>query len=188
MMATGGLGFNKPPTLDIHTGNVPENFRKWKQQLITFIDASELNEKPAAIRSAIILNLAGEDVLEISNHFVYGENEDKNSPDVLLEKIEKYCSPKKSEVYESYKFWITPLMTPIDHFVAELRTRAKTCNFGNLQDRLIRDKIIFSITEEALKSRLLREQDDLPLHRLIDICRAHETAQGQLKEMALWQL
>ena len=91
--------------------------------------------------------------------------------------IEDYCTPRKSEGYESYKFWTTPLSTPIDHFVAELRTKAKNCNFGELTDRLIRDKVMFTITDNALITRLMREQENLPLKRLIDICRPHEIAQ-----------
>ena len=130
-----------------------------------------------------MLNLAGEEVLEISNHFVYTAEESSKDPNCVLAKIEAYCTPHKNEVYDSYKFWTTPLSTPIDHFVAELRTKAKNCAFGEMTDRLIRDKIMFSITDPALKSRLMRENDNLTLTKLITIARAHETAIGHLKDM-----
>lgn len=156
--------------------------------------ASGIDAKPGEIRSAIILNVAGEDVLEISNHFTYAPErtlatgnivpaEDSSDPETLLLKLEQYCSPRKSEVYESYKFWTSPLLTPIDHFVADLRTKAKSCNFGESTDRMIRDKIMFSITDTILKARLMREQEDLPLHRLINICRAYEITLGQVRDM-----
>ena len=187
-MADMTLNFRPPPALDIVNGNIAENFRKWKQQLTIFLIAIGADQKPAARRKAIILNVAGGDVMEIYNHFTYrtlenGEVEDQNGPNVLLQKIEEYCNPRKSEIYESYKFWTTPLSSPVDHFVAELRTKAKNCNFGELTDRLIRDKIIFTITDNSLKTRVMREQEDLKLKKLVDICRAHEMAQGQMKDM-----
>ena len=79
-----------------------------------------------------------------------GTVEDRNDPEILLNKIEDECTPRKSEGYESNKFWTTPLSTHIDHFVAELRTKAKNCNFGELTDQQIRDKVMFTITGNAL--------------------------------------
>ena len=176
--------FRPPGELNITSGNISENFRKWKQQMSVYMTASGADEKDNAIKKAIILNIAGEDLLEVSNHFQYADGEDNNDPKVLLKKIEAYCSPKKSEVYESYKFWTAPLLQSIDQFVADLRTRAKNCNFGDMTNRLIRDKIIFTLVDSNLKTRLMREQEDLTLDKLIDICRAHDLAQGQIKDMS----
>ena len=84
------LGFHPPSPLNIMSGNIPENFRKWKQQLQIYLVASGLNDTPHAVKKAIILNLSGEEVLEISNHFHFrvGEDgeplEDPNDPDVIL--------------------------------------------------------------------------------------------------------
>lgn len=176
-------GFRPPAQLDITNGNLCENFRKWKQQLMTFLAATECDAKPKETQTAIVLNLAGDEVIEISNHFVYAEEESGTDPDCVLKKIEEYCTPRKNEVYDSYKFWTTPLSAPIDHFVAELRTKAKNCAFGEMMDRMIRDKIMFSITDTSLKSRLMRENENLTLTRLITIARAHEAALGHLKDM-----
>ena len=188
------LGFHPPTPLNIVSGNVPENFRKWKQQLETYMTASGLNDTPAKTRKAIILNLAGEDVLEISNHFKYDAAvdedghpvEDRDDPDVLLNKIEEYCSPKQNEIYESFKFWTTPISTPIDHFVSDLRTKVQNCNYGALTERMVRDKIIFSLTDESLRFRIMRDQahDPVTLDRLISILRVTELTQGQVKHMS----
>ena len=182
-MADSSVHFRPPGQLNINSGNVAENFRKWKQQLLNFMTCSGSDEKDNKVQTAMILNFAGEDVLEISNHFTFDSEESKTDPTVILKKIEEYCLPKKSEVYESYKFWTWPHSTPIDHFIADLRTQAKNCNFDAMTDRMIRDKVIFSLPDAALKTRLLREQEKMTLGKLIDACRAHELAQAQSKEM-----
>ena len=64
--------------------------------------ASGADDKDDSVKKVIILILAGEDVMEVSNHFIYAHGENEDNPNLLLTKIEAYCSPKKSEVYESY--------------------------------------------------------------------------------------
>ena len=49
-----------------------------------------------------------------------------------------------------------------------------------MTDRLIRDKAVFTIEDPTLKTRLLRDQEDLTLKSLIDTNRAHELANGQM--------
>ena len=70
---------------------------------------------------------------------------------------------------------------PVDNFLTELRTRAASCNFDANQDRMIRDKIVFTVTGK-LQELLLRE-DDLDLVKAIKICRAYEQSNKQVKEM-----
>lgn len=47
---------------------------------------------------------------------------------------------------------------------------------------MIRDKIVFSMNDQRLKERLLREPN-LPLEKAIDTCRAAETARAQIQAM-----
>ena len=42
------------------------------------------------------INLAGEQAIEVYNTFTYGEKEEQDDPAVLIEKFEKYCSPKRN--------------------------------------------------------------------------------------------
>ena len=58
---------------------------------------------------------------------------------------------------------------------------AKRCDFTE-NDNMLRDKIVFDTQSVALKERLLREKD-LDLTKTIDICRASEIAQRELRTM-----
>lgn len=59
--------------------------------------------------------------------------------------------------------------------------RAKT-EFGASEDDMIRDKIVFSVTDESVTGKLLREPN-LTLQKAIDICRASEIAKERINIM-----
>ena len=64
-----------------------------------------------------------------------------------------------------------------------LRTLASTCEFNDLKDGLIRDRIVCGIRNEALRERLLRIAD-LSLEKATDSCRASEQSKQHLKSFA----
>lgn len=69
-----------------------------------------------------------------------------------------------------------------DSFLTALRTLAKTCNFGSMQDRMIRDRVVVGIKENSTRKKLLIETK-LTLNKCIDICHANENTAKQLKDM-----
>lgn len=70
----------------------------------------------------------------------------------------------------------------VDRFITELRQKSKDCEFGPSENDMLRDKLVFSITNPSLKKRLLRE-NYLSLHRAIEVCRATELAKTQIEAM-----
>ncbi len=47
----------------------------------------------------------------------------------------------------------------IDAYVTDLKHKAKDCEFGDLTDLLIRDRIVCRIKYDNVRARLLREAD-----------------------------
>ena len=68
----------------------------------------------------------------------------------------------------------------IDQYVTDLRNKASSCEFEQLMDGLIRDKIVCGIKSDNVRARLLREPK-LDLQKAIDIVRASESVAGQMK-------
>ena len=68
-----------------------------------------------------------------------------------------------------------------DNFLVELRSRAKSCNLADI-DRMIRDKIVFSVKGQ-LQQVLLREKD-LNLEKCLNICCTEEATEKHFTEMA----
>ncbi|CAC5382385.1 unnamed protein product [Mytilus coruscus] len=172
--------FRLPPQLNVTEGNVSENFKKWKRQVEIYLVASGAVKKDGAVQVAIILNCAGPNIVDIFDQIQWTEGGDEKKPDKLFEKLEAYCNPRKNEVLESHRFWMVPYQEPFDNFLTELRTRANSCNFQE-KDRMMRDKIIFSVTGK-LQELLLRE-DKINLDKAIKICRAYEQSNKHVKEL-----
>lgn len=172
--------FRLPNNLNVTDGNISENFKKWKRQYEVYIVASGSSQKDEKIQTAILLHCAGPQILEIYDQFTWENEGDNNKPDKVLKKLEAYCNPRKNEVLESHRFWNVPLQEPFDNFLTELRTRADSCNFKE-KDRMIRDKIVFSVTGK-LQELLLRE-DQLDLQKATKLCRAYEQTNKHVKEL-----
>jgi len=56
----------------------------------------------------------------------------------------------------------------VEQFVTDLKIRAQSCNFGELQDSMIRDRLVLGITSQRVRERLLREED-LTLGKAVQI-------------------
>jgi len=72
--------------------------------------------------------------------------EETDKIEVLFAKFEAYCEPKQNVTIERYRFNTRAQRKEetIDQYVLEMRLIAKNCacGFGNLEDQLIRDRIV----------------------------------------------
>ena len=172
----------KPPSTRSLEGNVADNWRKWKQRFQLYMEASGSMKKPEKQRVAIFLHLVGEEALEIYNTFSLSTAEQKL--DILFRKFEDYCNPRRNITFERHKFF-TCVQEPtesIDQYVTELRTKASTCEFGELCESLIRDRIVCGIVCDTMREKLL-QKTYLSLQKAIDMCRASEFSKRQTKSI-----
>lgn len=102
----------------------------------------------------------------------------------MVEAFRNYCKPLKNETYDRYKFFTRTQQDgeDFDHFITDIKTLADVCNFGALQESLIRDKIVSGITDLSLQERLL-QQPQLTLVRAEEICLAAEASKMQAKNL-----
>ena len=70
----------------------------------------------------------------------------------------------------------------VEKYLTELKMKSKDCEFDAAENDMIRDKVVFSLSDQRLKERLLREPN-LTLERAINTCRAAETAKAQIQAM-----
>lgn len=177
--------FTQPSPLSF-TGNLAENWRKWEQRFQVYLEASELKDKSEARKIAVFLHCVGEDGLEVYNtlKITYVDPENKKLSDVLTA-FKKYCEPRKNTVYERHQFWAHTynVQAGIDKFVTELKARAHSCEFGDSEDLMLKDKIVFSVTDTSLREKLL-SISDLSLAKAIDLCRAKEVVRAQALAMS----
>ena len=84
-----------PPSLDIHDGNLVENYNRWKQEVDVYLLASGATEKPNAVQTAIILHCAGPQMMEVFEHFQFAKKEDKTNPEKVFQQIKSIAHPNK---------------------------------------------------------------------------------------------
>ncbi|UYV68079.1 hypothetical protein LAZ67_5002987 [Cordylochernes scorpioides] len=89
------MDLKSPKELEI-LGNLSENWKRFKQRFEIYLEASGLNEKKDNTKTAIFLNIAGENAIDIYNNFKFDKEEDKYNPDIILKQFEDYCDPLKN--------------------------------------------------------------------------------------------
>lgn len=166
------------------SGNVAENFRRFKQSFEIYMVASGKCEKEDKIKIALLLNLLGEEGLEVFNTLKLTEVQ-KSNYDTVLAELEQYLTPKRNVVYERFLFYKRKQEEgeSFDHFLTDLKKLSQSCEFGAASnDSMIRDRIVLGINSKELQEKLLH-MEDLNLNRAIRICRANELAKVQLREV-----
>ena len=175
-----------PPEKLLLTGNLKENYRKFKQQFQIYLSAAGISNSEEEVKCATLLHVIGPDAIEIFNTFRWNQEGDTPGDDKKLDKVlskfEKYCSPKSNLTYERHQFNTRNQNEgeSIDSYVTELRILSKSCEFGDLTDSLIKDRLVCGVIKDSVRSRLLRETE-LTLQKAIDVCRAAETSSQQMK-------
>ncbi len=145
-----------PPKELNFTGNLSENWRKWKREFQFYLTATESDEKSNEVKTSRLLTAIGERARDVYYTFTFDSEGDEMKLDKVLEKFDSYNQGDEQST---------------DEYVTELRSRAEHCSFGDLKSSLIRDKIVIGVHDKKVQERLLREPD-LSLEQAIQICRA----------------
>ena len=165
-------------------GNIAENWRKFKQEFELYLVATGLDTKTSRQKIALLLHVARKQAIEVYNTFSFTEEEDGDF-DSVIEKFNSYCNPKKNETYERYVFHSRKQLQgePIEQFVTDLKLKAQTCQFENLKDSMIRDRLVLGVTNTRVRERLLREEN-LNLDKAVKICQAAEATERQIQTLS----
>ena len=175
-------GFPIPRAMNTNSRNLAEEWKQWQQRFDIYMVATEVTKKPDAVQVAIFLSCIGEEAVKIYNTFVYADGEDRNKLNTIRKKFSDYFTPRRNVVFERYQFWRLTQAAgeSIDAFVTKLRLQAQSCEFGEQETTLMRDRIVLTCPDSRLQERLLREAD-LTLDKALALCRAAETTQQQLR-------
>ena len=95
-----------------------------------------------------------------------------------------YCTPKKNVVYERYLFYNRKQKEgeQFEQFLTHIKKLAQNCEFGDLQDQMVRDRVVMGINDTVVQERLLRVEN-LDLKKTVDHCGAAEISQAQIKTL-----
>ena len=188
-------GLRRPDPVSFD-GNVAENWRKFELEYDIYIECS-FAEKTSKQKAMILLNLAGSEAMERERAFQYlpeihGDEgtvqrteESRYDPNTLKRKFKELCSPLKNFIVERHIFnsRVQRQNEPINEFLSDLRIKASTCEYGNLVDELIRDRLVTGIINDNVRKQLLKEHE-LSLHKAVRLCQLNELSEAHANSLA----
>ena len=176
-------GIRPPGSINFDGNNVADAWEKFYEQFEWYLCAIGLDEASDMRKISLFLNVAGAEAQRIFGTFTFVEGTDdpKKYADVI-NKFTNFCMPKKNLVYERYVFNICVQKEGqnVDSYVTELRHKAQTCDYGELKDSLIRDRIVVGINSTQLKEKMLQDKD-LSLESAVSRCKSAEMTQRQMQ-------
>ena len=164
-------------------GDVAGNWEFFRQQWSDYEIATGLIHREETIRLATLRSAMGRDCLQIFLNLNLSDD-DKKKIDRCLEALDNYFKPSRNVVYERYVF-NTCVQTndeSVQSYVTRLRKLATSCEYGELTDDLIRDRLVIGLKHNGDKVRLLREKN-LDLKKAIQMCTTSEVAAQQMKKI-----
>ena len=156
----------------------PKNGGDW-QNFEIFLKAGDHTAKARDVQVAILLNFLGEEAVEPFNTFDLNDNQRKSFNNVIAA-FKNYANRRRNVVVEWYLFncQVQEQNKKFDEFLMDLQKLIKYCEYGTLNDSIIRDRIVIGISDKQIQERLLRETE-LTLQKTIEICRAAEISKTQ---------
>ncbi|UYV84360.1 hypothetical protein LAZ67_X001933 [Cordylochernes scorpioides] len=171
--------FEPPSQFELTTNNA-EAWETWKFKFLLYSDAIQLETKPVKQQRAILLHNIGDDALNIYKTF--GLQETLTNPTIteILEKFDNHFKPFKNVIYRRYNFFseVQEKNQSFDDFVTKIKNKAVDCDFGDLTESLIRDRIVLGVLDKNLTERYLQDPD-LTLSKAIALGRAAESSRTQ---------
>ena len=157
-------------------------------------------------KKAILLTIIGDDALIAIENF---PADDKSSHEKLRKKVLDYFKEKKNDTVERHRFHtlVQDDGELFEDFMNRLKAQALKCNFRimckpavpadptaereaaeavyhDVTEVFLKDRIVVGLRDSGTRRRIMREKD-LPLQQIIDICKATEVANIQLKKLYL---
>lgn len=173
-----------PKPIDVRDGNIEENFNFFKIQWQNYLVASGMNNQSEDVKKSILLSAIGEDCLKQYQNFPLSDN-DKSTADNLLAAIGKNLTPCVNIRFVRAIFNLASqdVDESNDVYVNRLRGLVKNCQYGDLEDDLLLDKLICSLKDLHLRESLWLDRD-ITLAKAVEKCSAKELTQRQLKEIS----
>lgn len=172
-----------PKPIDLTNGNISEQWNFFKSSWENYCVASDMNKQSNEKQIAVLLSCIGDELFKRYNNMNISAD-DKNTANRLIIAIGKQLTPEKNKRYERAIFNLAKQENdePYDVYFDRLRGLIKHCEYGELLNDLLLDKIICSIHDINMRERLWLDKN-VTLETAIELCRAKQESTKQLLEL-----
>ncbi|XP_063962569.1 uncharacterized protein K02A2.6-like [Lytechinus pictus] len=175
-----------PRQMNFEASDLSLEWKQWKDEFVLYMDLS-MDGKEDKVKLKMLKYLVGPQGRELyetikpeGTRLPNGTVQDVTMAQAL-DAFEKHCQPVRNETVDRYRFFTRSQGSgeSFDSFLTELKLLAAHCNFGDLKESLIRDRIVCGIKDGMLRERLLRESS-LDLDKCVKACQASVLSKARL--------
>jgi hypothetical protein len=174
-----------PQPLEVENGEPYENLTFFKSRWEDYCVATGMQKwgpEKKETQAGLLLSAIGSAAMKKYMDFGLTEDEKKNQ-DRIFQKMEEAIFKKTNIIYSRYLFNMrNQAEESFDDYLLTLKKLIRPCNYGDLEEDILRDRIVVGIKDGEVIKELLRKQD-LSLESALNICRASERATAQVADL-----
>ena len=157
----------------------PDDWPRWKRRFEQFRVASGLVSDGEVKQVNTLLYCIGEEaeaVLTSTN----ATEEDREVHDTVVAKFDAFFRVRRNVIFERARFYRRSQLVgeSAEQFIMELYTLAEHCNYGDMTDEMIRDRLVVGV-QDATLSQLLQLDAELTLEKAKKWARQREAVAEQ---------
>ncbi|GBP08782.1 Eukaryotic translation initiation factor 4 gamma 1 [Eumeta japonica] len=159
----------------------PTSWDNWKKRFVRYLRLTGNENLNDVSKIDLLLYSMGQQAEQLIKNLNVSENKEYNE---VLQAIDNYFNIKRNIVFERFKFnnRIQRDTEDIDDFIKDLQVLVDMCEYGDLRDELLRDRIIVGLTDKHVTKRLLQ----IPDLTLKETIRMLVRAEEQDETKCLW--
>lgn len=161
------------------------NWKTFKSQFEIIKIAKKYADMTEEEQVANLLLLMGPDSVRIYNQFTFNENQDDTKKTLanVIRFFDAHFEPVKNVIYERVKFNdMRQGNLSIHQFITEVQTQADNCDYGEMRDQLIRDRIVVGVRDQKLREYLI-DLEDLTLLKAIQKAKQYVAHHSSVLQM-----
>ena len=151
----------QPPTA--FNFRTPDEWPRWKKRFEQFRLASGLSVEAEEKQVSTLLYCMGEDADDTltSTHITADERKQYQA---MIAKLDEFFQVRRNVIFERARFnrRVQKEGESVEKFITSLYNLVETCDFGDLKNKMIRDRIVVGIRDQALPERLQTLADLTP--------------------------
>ena len=136
-----------------------ETWEQYAERLQHFFDAKEIQDDSR--KRSILLSVLTPKNYKLLRSLLSPEQPKDKSFTQIVEVLQKHHMPTPSEIVQRFKFHSRSRKEiegeSIAAYVAELRSLAEHCNFGDTLSIMLRDRLVCGVNIDKVQKRLLAE-------------------------------
>ena len=160
----------------------PDEWPRWKRRFEQFRTASGLADEAQPRQVSALLYCLGEEADDVLTSTNISED-DRKVYDSVLSKFNDFFKVRKNTISERARFNCRNQLAgeSVEQYITALYSLVEFCEYGDLKEEMLRDRIVVGIRDTALSEKL-QLQADLTLDKAKKLVRQKEAVKEQREQ------